>query len=204
METGAMPGRASEQGSDWRSDSHRDRRDGDRRRSWRSRSRSPTRPAFGSGSANSIPVSDRSSRYPRLPSNRLDPTPTQPPASVVEPAQELLEPPLPTIPSPAPPSVVGHKIAKLPSAELYERLDCVGEGTYGKVYKARNTENGVFVALKRIRMEGEKDGFPVTAMREIKLLQSLRHRNVVCLHEMMVSKGQSLRLFGSSLSDAAL
>ncbi|EIW71827.1 hypothetical protein TREMEDRAFT_14841, partial [Tremella mesenterica DSM 1558] len=66
---------------------------------------------------------------------------------------------------------------------------CVGEGTYGKVYKARNNESGKFVALKRIRMEGEKDGFPVTAMREIKLLQGLKHVNVVRLVEMMVSKG---------------
>jgi CTD kinase subunit alpha len=66
----------------------------------------------------------------------------------------------------------------------------VGEGTFGKVYKARNTASGVYVALKRIRMETERDGFPVTAMREIKLLQSLSHENVVKLYEMMVSDGE--------------
>lgn len=38
-------------------------------------------------------------------------------------------------------------------------------------------------------MEAEKDGFPVTAVREIKLLQCLRHRNVVDLMEMLVCKG---------------
>ena len=65
----------------------------------------------------------------------------------------------------------------------------VGEGTFGKVYKARNNTTNAFVALKRVRMEAERDGFPVTAMREIKLLQSLRHDNVVRLHEMMVSNG---------------
>lgn len=73
--------------------------------------------------------------------------------------------------------------------ELYSIVSQVGEGTFGKVYKARNALNGFHVALKRIRMETEKDGFPVTAMREIKLLQSLRHDNVVQLHEMMVSNG---------------
>ncbi|CAG7849430.1 CTD kinase subunit alpha Short=CTDK-I subunit alpha; AltName: Full=CTD kinase subunit 1; AltName: Full=Latrunculin sensitive kinase 1 [Serendipita indica DSM 11827] len=73
--------------------------------------------------------------------------------------------------------------------DLYKIVSQVGEGTFGKVYKARNQLSGVHVALKRIRMEGEKDGFPVTAMREIKLLQSLKHDNVVKLHEMMVSKG---------------
>jgi CTD kinase subunit alpha len=39
-------------------------------------------------------------------------------------------------------------------------------------------------------MEGEKDGFPITAMREIRLLQGIDHPNVVRLHEMMVSKGK--------------
>lgn len=75
------------------------------------------------------------------------------------------------------------------SRELYKILSQVGEGTFGKVYKAQNTVTKVHVALKRIRMEAEKDGFPVTAMREIKLLQSLRHENVVRLYEMMVSNG---------------
>lgn len=79
--------------------------------------------------------------------------------------------------------------------ELYKIVSQVGEGTFGKVYKAQNTVSRLFVALKRIRMEGERDGFPVTAMREIKLLQSLRHPNIVNLHEMMVSKGQSLSNF---------
>ncbi|KAI6105551.1 Pkinase-domain-containing protein [Pisolithus sp. B1] len=79
--------------------------------------------------------------------------------------------------------------------ELYAIVSQVGEGTFGKVYKARNTITNVHVALKRIRMESEKDGFPVTAMREIKLLQSLRHQNVVRLFEMMVSNGSVFMVF---------
>lgn len=75
--------------------------------------------------------------------------------------------------------------------EMYERISQVGEGTYGQVFKARGEKTGVVVALKKIRMESEKDGFPVTAMREIKLLQGLRHPNVVRLHEMMLSKSKS-------------
>jgi hypothetical protein len=77
--------------------------------------------------------------------------------------------------------------------EIYTIVSQVGEGTFGQVYKAVNTHNNSRVALKRIRMEGEKDGFPVTAMREIKLLQSLSHENVVKLHEMMVSKSALFR-----------
>ncbi|KAL0574538.1 kinase subunit of RNA polymerase II carboxy-terminal domain kinase I [Marasmius crinis-equi] len=80
-------------------------------------------------------------------------------------------------------------------AEVYSIVSQVGEGTFGKVYKARNTLTGAHFALKRIRMETEKEGFPVTAMREIKLLQSLRHDNVVRLHEMMVSSGSVYMVF---------
>ncbi|CCJ28913.1 unnamed protein product, partial [Pneumocystis jirovecii] len=78
---------------------------------------------------------------------------------------------------------------------VYERIGQVGEGTYGKVYKARNRITNELVALKKIRMEYEKNGFPITAMREIKLLQSLRHPNVVCLLEMMVEKSTVYMVF---------
>ncbi|KAG8983375.1 kinase subunit of RNA polymerase II carboxy-terminal domain kinase I, partial [Tulasnella sp. 427] len=82
-----------------------------------------------------------------------------------------------------------------PPAELYQLVNQVGEGTFGKVYKAKNVMNGRLVALKRIKVEAEKDGFPVTALREIKLLQSLSHPNIILLHEMMVSKGNVFMVF---------
>ncbi|KAG9241109.1 hypothetical protein BJ878DRAFT_483253 [Calycina marina] len=71
----------------------------------------------------------------------------------------------------------------------------VGSGTYGKVYKAVHVYTKKLVALKKIRMEGERDGFPVTAVREIKLLQSLRHENVVHLEEVMVEKNDCFMVF---------
>lgn len=45
------------------------------------------------------------------------------------------------------------------------------------------------VALKMIRMDNEKEGFPITAIREIKLLSSLKHENIVNLREIVRSKG---------------
>lgn len=89
-----------------------------------------------------------------------------------------------------PPSSSSRTRARAVAGEAYERLAQVGEGTYGKVYKARNTGSGSLVALKRIRMEQERDGFPVTSMREIKLLQALDHVNIVRLMEMMVSNSE--------------
>lgn len=62
---------------------------------------------------------------------------------------------------------------------------------YRKVYKASNNITKELVALKRIRMESEKDGFPITAVREMRLLQALKQDNVICLLEMMVEKSES-------------
>ena len=71
----------------------------------------------------------------------------------------------------------------------------VGSGTYGKVFKAIHVYTKNLAALKKIRMDGEKDGFPVTAVREIKLLQSLRHENVVQLQEVMVENNDCFMVF---------
>jgi serine/threonine protein kinase len=63
----------------------------------------------------------------------------------------------------------------------FELLDQIGEGTYGQVYKARDLLSRQLVALKRIRVEQEREGFPITALREIALLKRLRHPCIVDL-----------------------
>jgi|TARA_B110000305_G_C18908428_1_gene389563 serine/threonine protein kinase len=63
--------------------------------------------------------------------------------------------------------------------EKYKKLERLGEGTYGVVYKAINLETGETVAIKKIRLEKEDDGVPSTAIREISLLKNLKHPNVV-------------------------
>jgi len=74
------------------------------------------------------------------------------------------------------------------NVEVYEKVEQVGEGTYGQLYKARHKDTGEIVALKRVRMDNEKEGFPVTAIREIKILKVLNHKNVVQLKEIVTSK----------------
>jgi serine/threonine protein kinase len=63
----------------------------------------------------------------------------------------------------------------------FQKLEKIGEGTYGVVYKAKDKITNQFVALKKIRLETESEGVPSTAIREISLLKELDHPNVVQL-----------------------
>ena len=74
------------------------------------------------------------------------------------------------------------------SLKAYEILSKLGEGTFGEVYKARSHRTGRIVALKKILLHNEKDGFPITALREIKLLKMLSHPNILKLEEMAVER----------------
>ncbi|KAF6815801.1 Serine/threonine-protein kinase BUR1 [Colletotrichum sojae] len=72
----------------------------------------------------------------------------------------------------------------------YELLGKLGEGTFGEVHRAKSRKTGAHVALKKIIMHHEKDGFPITALREIKLLKLLSHKNILQLVDMAVEHPQ--------------
>lgn len=61
---------------------------------------------------------------------------------------------------------------------------------------------GEIVALKRINTEEEENGFPITAIREVKILKALNHTNVVQLKEIVTSKG-ALVFVAAALIDLA-
>lgn len=66
----------------------------------------------------------------------------------------------------------------------YLKLEEIGQGTYGVVYlgkKEDDMENENFqkFAIKKIRMGNLDDGVSVAALREIKMLQELKHENIV-------------------------
>lgn len=69
--------------------------------------------------------------------------------------------------------------------ERYQKLEKVGEGTYGVVYKAKDRVTGEVIALKKIRLEAEDEGIPSTAIREISLLKELQHCNIVRLYNIV-------------------
>lgn len=69
--------------------------------------------------------------------------------------------------------------------DRYQKIEKLGEGTYGIVYKAQNRETGEVVALKRIRLDNEEEGVPCTAIREISLLKELQTTNIVRLYDVL-------------------
>jgi len=64
--------------------------------------------------------------------------------------------------------------------DKYQKIEKIGEGTYGVVYKCKDS-NGEIYALKKIRLQAEEEGIPSTAIREISLLKELQHVNIVKL-----------------------
>ncbi|CAB4056515.1 CDK9 [Lepeophtheirus salmonis] len=68
--------------------------------------------------------------------------------------------------------------------DKYEKMTKRGQGTFGEVFKARlRADKSKIVALKKVLMENEKEGFPITALWEIRILQLLKHDNIVNLYE---------------------
>lgn len=68
----------------------------------------------------------------------------------------------------------------------------IGEGAYGKVYKAIDATSQEVVALKMVRNDNDKEGFPITAVREIKILKQLCHENIVNLKEVITDKPKAV------------
>lgn len=72
------------------------------------------------------------------------------------------------------------------SVEEFQCLNRIEEGTYGVVYRARDKRTDDIVALKRLKMENEKEGFPITSLREINTLLKGQHPNIVTVREIVV------------------
>ncbi|PVG04134.1 Pkinase-domain-containing protein [Serendipita vermifera] len=74
----------------------------------------------------------------------------------------------------------------------YTIMRKLGEGTFGEVHQARrlkdSSQHGIRdLALKRIIMHSEKEGMPITALREIKILKALNHPNIVKVLDIVVT-----------------
>eukprot|EP00557_Chaetoceros_sp_GSL56_P004417 CAMPEP_0176498956 /NCGR_PEP_ID=MMETSP0200_2-20121128/12639_1 /TAXON_ID=947934 /ORGANISM="Chaetoceros sp., Strain GSL56" /LENGTH=792 /DNA_ID=CAMNT_0017897281 /DNA_START=204 /DNA_END=2579 /DNA_ORIENTATION=- len=124
---------------------------------------------------------------PLEPNNYRHPQPSitmQPPPL---PRDHALQQPLPT---PPPLSYFQKCIPQTRTIAHYKRIEQIGEGTYGQVYKAFCLSTQRIVALKKIRLTSvSTEGLPRTVIREIKILKALRHENMVQMLEVVSSKG---------------
>ncbi|WWC97496.1 hypothetical protein V866_004379 [Kwoniella sp. B9012] len=69
----------------------------------------------------------------------------------------------------------------------YTRLNHIEEGTYGVVFRARCNNTKQIYALKKLKLDEEKQGFPITSLREVMaLMQAGEHPNVVGVREIVV------------------
>ena len=80
-------------------------------------------------------------------------------------------------------------------ADAYQKLEKIGEGTYGVVYKAKDRKTNQIVALKKIRLESEDEGVPSTAIREISVLKELQHENIVSLLDVVHNNSKLFLVF---------
>jgi cell division cycle 2-like protein len=162
-----------------RSSSHYTR---SRSRSTHSRSRSHSESSTGSSdtahSGSSKSSDSESDEKQKSPKAEKEPSPPKETAKEeetlkVEKDEELLPPYFPAL--------QGCR-----SVEEFQCLNRIEEGTYGVVYRAKDKRSDEVVALKRLKMEKEKEGFPITSLREINTLLKGQHPNIVTVREIVV------------------
>ncbi|KAJ2138355.1 hypothetical protein GGH19_005043 [Coemansia sp. RSA 1807] len=81
-----------------------------------------------------------------------------------------------------------HLSSCRPIDQCYERLNKIEEGTYGIVYRARDLSTNEIVALKHLKLDQERNGFPITSLREIHTLLLAKHPNIINVREIVVGK----------------
>lgn len=77
----------------------------------------------------------------------------------------------------------------------YQTVEVLGHGAYGRVYKARDTLTGAYIAMKKMTLNLETEGVPTTSLREVCLLRELNHPNIVTLHDVVVTEKKLFLIF---------
>lgn len=117
---------------------------------------------------------------------KFKPVRAAPNHSAPEPIQETHKAYAPSHSVYVPPRIRHPPIQPSRSVYAYERLNQIEEGSYGVVFRARDKQTGDIVALKKLKLDEEKNGFPITALREVYALMSCRHENVVSVRDVVV------------------
>ncbi|CAN8292568.1 unnamed protein product [Cochlearia groenlandica] len=73
-------------------------------------------------------------------------------------------------------------------SDAFEKLEKIGQGTYSSVFRARETETGRIVALKKVRFDNFEPESVRFMAREILILRRLDHPNIIKLQGLVTSK----------------
>lgn len=79
--------------------------------------------------------------------------------------------------------------------EHIKKIETLGEGAYGVVYKGLNTKTNTVIALKKIKLETQSEGVPSTTIREISVLREIDHVNVVKLLDVIMCQNKMYLVF---------
>ncbi|XP_017003870.2 serine/threonine-protein kinase PITSLRE isoform X2 [Drosophila takahashii] len=155
-------------------------------RSSRSRSRSRSQSSLEDGEAGAAASPSSSTRSEERGMTQQQQAEEKPEEKLKEKALKTLEEQIPCDDKGVPlpnyyPGVQGCR-----SVEEFQCLNRIEEGTYGVVYRAKDKRTNEIVALKRLKMEKEKEGFPITSLREINTLLKGQHPNIVTVREIVV------------------
>ena len=88
-----------------------------------------------------------------------------------------------------------QQAAEEETACRYTKLEKIGIGTYGKVFKVLDNETQQVFAMKQIKLHNAKEGITGLTMREISLLKSFNHENIVKLHDLILQPERICLIF---------
>ena len=78
--------------------------------------------------------------------------------------------------------------------EKYDLIEIIGQGMYGKVYKALNKFENKFYAIKTMNFKNITPKERLNIDTEINLLQELKHPNIVLYKESFIDENQNLNI----------
>ena len=86
-------------------------------------------------------------------------------------------------------------------ANRFTNLEPLGHGSYGYVYRALDSQTSEYIALKKIQINLEAVGIPPSVLREVSILQELRHPNIVRLQDVVPRETGVFLIFECLSSD---
>jgi non-specific serine/threonine protein kinase/NIMA (never in mitosis gene a)-related kinase len=78
--------------------------------------------------------------------------------------------------------------------DVYEIIKTIGSGSFGQVYLARHKREGKHYVIKRVKTRDMEQKDLENTENEVRLLQKIRHSNIVAYKDSYVDKEQYLNI----------